>query len=310
MKEEKIFNITADQETDGTRLDRVLSFSLPEISRSHIQKLIEKGMVFLEGEVCLSKKYKVKAGQKIRIVLPEPEESNIAAEDIPLDIVYEDDDILVVDKQKGMVVHPAAGSYSHTLVNAVLFHCGNRLSGINGITRPGIVHRIDKDTTGLIMIAKNDSAHGSLALQLAEHSVTRGYKALVYNNIIEDEGRIEEPLGRDPKNRLRQTVGGSNAREAVTNYKVIERFGKYTLIEARLETGRTHQIRVHMAYIKHPLFGDYVYGPKKNRYGIEGQMLHAYLLGFVHPSKGEYMEFQSPLPHEFETVLEKIRNEK
>ncbi|HPR23660.1 MAG TPA: RluA family pseudouridine synthase [Bacillota bacterium] len=310
MKEEKIFNITADQETDGTRLDKVLSFSLPETSRNHIQKLIEKGMVSLGGEVCFSKKHKVKAGEKIRILLPESEETNIVPEDIPLDIVYEDDDLLVIDKQKGMVVHPAAGSYSHTLVNAVLFHCGSSLSGINGIARPGIVHRIDKDTTGLIMIAKNDFAHRSLARQLAEHSVTRGYKALVYSNIVEDEGRIEEPLGRDPKNRLRQTVGGLNAREAVTNYKVIERFGKYTLIEARLETGRTHQIRVHMAYIKHPLFGDYIYGPKKNRYGIEGQMLHAYLLGFMHPSRAEYIEFKSPLPNEFETVLEKIRNEK
>ena len=215
----------------------------------------------------------------------------------------------MVDKPRGMVVHPAVGNYTGTLVNSVMFHCGERLSSINGVIRPGIVHRIDKDTSGLLMIAKNDKAHESLSVQLAEHSITRRYQALVYHNIREDEGTVNAPLGRDPKNRLKRAVTNMNAKHAVTHYKVLERFGKYTLIEAQLETGRTHQIRVHMAYIKHPLVGDLLYGPKKQTVPVEGQMLHAKTLGFVHPRTGVYMEFDSPLPEYFVTILTGLRKE-
>lgn len=288
-------------------MDLVLSSALPETSRSFLQKLITGGAVSIDGSVCKSKKQKVEAGQEITIAVPEPEVLEVEAEDIPLEIVYEDDDVLVVNKPKGMVVHPAAGNYNGTLVNAVMYHCGDSLSSINGVIRPGIVHRIDKDTSGLLMIAKNDTAHNHLAAQLAEHSITRVYQALVYNNFSDDSGTVDAPIGRDPKNRLRQAVTQKNSKRAVTHYKVLERFGRFTLIEARLETGRTHQIRVHMAYIKHPLVGDFVYGPVKNPYGVQGQMLHARVLGFVHPSTGEYMEFEVEPPVEFRQVLEKMR---
>lgn len=307
---ETIYKVNIDEENHGTRIDLVLSQSLSETSRSFLQKLITGGAVSIDGTVCKSKKQKVEAGQEITIVVPEPEHLQVEAEDIPLDIVYEDDDVLVVNKPKGMVVHPAVGNYNGTLVNAIMYHCGDSLSSINGVIRPGIVHRIDKDTSGLLMIAKNDAAHNSLAGQLAEHSITRAYQAIVYNNFGDDKGTVDAPIGRDPKNRLRQAVTQQNSKRAVTHYKVLERLGKFTHIEARLETGRTHQIRVHMAYIKHPLLGDFVYGPEKNPYGVQGQMLHAKILGFVHPSTGEYMEFESELPEEFQKVLEKMRNGK
>ena len=239
--------------------------------------------------------------------MPEPEILSVEPEDIPLDIVYEDEDVLVVNKPRGMVVHPAVGNYTGTLVNAILYHCGERLSSINGVIRPGIVHRIDKDTSGLLMIAKNNMAHESLSAQLAEHSITRRYTALVYHNLSKDTGTVDAPIGRDPKNRLRMAVTTQNSKRAVTHWTVLERFGKYTLIEAKLETGRTHQIRVHMSHIKHPLVGDMVYGPKKQALTEEGQMLHARVLGFVHPRTGEYMEFERPLPEEFEQVLRKVR---
>lgn len=246
----------------------------------------------------------------MEIIIPAPKELDIEAENIPLDIVYEDEDVLVVNKPKGMVVHPAVGNYTGTLVNAVMYHCGERLSSINGVIRPGIVHRIDKDTSGLLMIAKNDMAHESLSAQLAEHSINRRYRALVYANIKEDEGTIDAPIGRDPRNRLRQAVTDTeHGKRAVTHYRVLERFGQYTLIEAKLETGRTHQIRVHMAYKKHPLVGDSVYGPKKGQIKAEGQMLHAKVLGFVHPRTGEYMEFDSELPEYFEDILKGLRKE-
>lgn len=232
------------------------------------------------------------------------------AEDIPLDIVYEDDDLLVVDKPRGMVVHPAVGNESGTLVNALMFHCKDRLSSINGVIRPGIVHRIDKDTSGLLVVAKNDIAHELLSQQLADHSITRKYEALVFDNLKQDEGTVEAPIGRDPKNRLRQAVTWQNSKNAVTHWKVLERFGAYTLIEARLETGRTHQIRVHMAYIRHPLVGDQVYGPKKQPFNVCGQLLHAKILGFVHPKTGEYMEFESKKPAIFYETLVKIRGHK
>lgn len=294
-------------EMDGTRLDLVLSVALEEFSRSFIQKLFEKGKITVNGSVCTQKKYKASAGDLINIELPEPEKVEVQAEDIPLDIVYEDDDLLIVNKPAGMVVHPAPGSSSGTLVNALMYHCGDNLSSINGVIRPGIVHRIDKNTSGLLMVAKNDKAHNSLSQQLAEHSITRKYRAIVYNNIREDEGTVNEPIGRDPRNRLRNAVTDINSRHAVTHYRVIERFGQFTYIEAVLETGRTHQIRVHMSHIRHPLLGDELYGPVKNKLGASRQMLHAGILGFVHPSSGEYMEFESPLPDDFRKVLNKLR---
>ena len=301
------------EETKGTRLDLVLSAGLEDYSRSFIQKLFEKGGVSVNGEVCTSKKYKCQAGDLVEIRIPDPEKLEAEAEDISLDIVYEDEDLLVVDKPAGMVVHPAPGNYSGTLVNALMFHCGDQLSSINGVIRPGIVHRIDKDTSGLLVVAKTDKAHTGLARQLEEHSIGRIYKAIVYNNMKEDEGTVEEAIGRDPRNRLRNAVirkgmsGFESAKSAVTHYKVLERFGKYTYIEAKLETGRTHQIRVHMAYIKHPLLGDELYGPNKNKEGAKRQMLHAGVLGFVHPVTGEYMEFESPLPEDFRKVLDRLR---
>ena len=294
-------------EMDGTRLDLVLSVALEEFSRSFIQKLFEKGKITVNGSVCTQKKYKASAGDLINIELPEPEKVEVQAEDIPLDIVYEDDDLLIVNKPAGMVVHPAPGNSSGTLVNALMHHCGDNLSSINGVIRPGIVHRIDKNTSGLLMVAKNDKAHNSLSQQLAEHSITRKYRAIVYNNIREDEGTVNEPIGRDPRNRLRNAVTDINSRHAVTHYRVIERFGQFTYIEAVLETGRTHQIRVHMSHIRHPLLGDELYGPVKNKLGASRQMLHAGILGFVHPSSGEYMEFESPLPDDFRKVLNKLR---
>ncbi|MGN0712575.1 MAG: RluA family pseudouridine synthase, partial [Anaerovoracaceae bacterium] len=303
MNSEK-YTFFIDEESNGTRIDRVLSLLLAESSRSYIQKLIEKGNVSVDGQTCTSKKYKVSSGQQVDLLMPPPENLSVEPENIPLDIVYEDEDVLVVNKPRGMVVHPAAGNYTGTLVNAVLYHCGDRLSSINGVIRPGIVHRIDKDTSGLLMIAKNNMAHESLSAQLAEHSITRRYTALVYHNLTEDEGTVDAPIGRDPKNRLRMAVTSQNSKRAVTHWKVLERFGRYTLIEARLETGRTHQIRVHMAYIHHPLVGDMVYGPKKQPLTEDGQLLHARVLGFVHPRTGEYMEFERPLPPEFMAVLQ------
>ena len=307
MDNETIYKIIIDKEQNESRIDAVLSKELPQVSRSFLQKLIAKDAVTVDGKSCSSKKFKVKSGQEVIIAVPEPEPLSVLAEDIPLDIVYEDEDVLVVNKPKGMVVHPAAGNESGTLVNAILYHCGERLSSINGVIRPGIVHRIDKDTSGLLMIAKNDNAHNSLAEQLAEHSITRAYNAIVYNSFPGDCGTVDAPIGRDPKNRLRQAVTPQNSKRAVTHYKVLERLGNFSHIEARLETGRTHQIRVHMAYIKHPLLGDTVYGPAKNQAGAKRQMLHARLLGFVHPRTGKYMEFESSLPEDFQQVLEKLR---
>ena len=309
MTKSQQFDFIIEEDLKSTRLDLVLSLLMPETSRSFIQKLIEGGKVKVNGMECLSKKYKVSEGDCVELELPEPEVLEIIPEDINLDIVFEDEDVIVVNKPKGMVVHPAVGNYSGTLVNAIMFHAGDRLSTINGVMRPGIVHRIDKDTSGLLMIAKNDKAHASLSKQLEEHSVTRRYTALVYSNIKEDEGTIDEPIGRDPNNRLRQAVTKQNSKRAVTHYKVLERFGNYSLIECRLETGRTHQIRVHMAYIKHPLVGDPLYGPRNSRLPADGQMLHAGTLGFVHPSTGEYMEFNSELPDDFQMMIERLRQQ-
>lgn len=306
-KGEQKVELTVAEEMSGKRLDSVLAGMMPEYSRSFIQKLFENGSITVGGDPCSEKKRKAAAGDIVEITIPQPERLEVEAEDIPLDIVYEDDELLVVDKPAGMVVHPAPGNHSGTLVNALMYHCGDALSSINGVIRPGIVHRIDKDTSGLLMVAKTDRAHNALSAQLAEHSITRRYKAIVYSNIKEDEGTVDKPIGRDPGNRLRNAVVYTNSKNAVTHYRVLERFGGCTLVEAVLETGRTHQIRVHMAYIRHPLLGDTLYGPAKNRYGAKRQMLHAGVLGFVHPVTGEYMEFNSPLPQDFEDVLAKLR---
>ena len=302
----EIFYLEAGEENAGERIDAFLASKLYDVTRSWLQKLIEAGNVSVEGREKLAKNYKLRAGDRLTVELPEPETLDVLPEDIPLDIVYEDEYLLVVNKPSGMVVHPAVGNHTGTLVNAVMFHCGDQLSSINGVVRPGIVHRIDKDTSGLLVIAKTDAAHRGLAEQFAVHSIKRAYRAVVYNNIKEDDGRVDAPIGRNPKDRLKMAVvSADKGRRAVTNYHVIERSGKFTYVECRLETGRTHQIRVHMAYIGHPLLGDPLYGPRKGMSGVTGQVLHAKELGFVHPITGEYMEFDSELPTEFVKALKK-----
>ncbi|MBQ6401331.1 MAG: RluA family pseudouridine synthase [Firmicutes bacterium] len=294
-------------EMDGIRLDRAMAETMSGVSRSYLQKLIKGGAVTVNGEVCTEKKAAAAGGDRVEVLMPEPQRLNVEGQDIPLDIVYEDEDLLVVDKPAGMVVHPAPGSPEGTLVNALLYARRDQLSSINGVLRPGIVHRIDKDTSGLLVVAKSNAAHESLSRQLAEHSITRVYHAIVLDNLKEDEGTIDRPIGRDPKNRLRNAVVERGGRPAVTHFRVLERFGRYTYIEAKLETGRTHQIRVHMSWIRHPLLGDTLYGPQKNSAGAHRQMLHARTLGFVHPATGEYMEWESPLPEDFRKVLEGLR---
>lgn len=303
----EIYTFTPDDEQKNVRIDKFLSEQLPDQSRSYLQKLLKEGNVTV-NEKPVKANYKVQLSDTVRLELPEPENPDILPEDIPLDILYEDEDVLIINKPKGMVVHPSVGHYTHTVVNAVMFHCKDHLSGINGVMRPGIVHRIDMDTTGAIVICKNDMAHQSLADQLKEHSITRKYRALVHGNLKEDEGMVEGPIGRHPTDRKKMAINHKNGKPAVTHYKVLERFGSYTFIECQLETGRTHQIRVHMASIKHPLLGDDVYGPKKSKYTLEGQCLHAKVLGFVHPRTGEYMEFEVPLPEYFEKLLNKLDN--
>ena len=300
------FTFAAEKEDVGTRIDVFLAENMEDLSRSGVQKLIDEGMITLNGGKTKAN-YKLREKDVIDVTVPEVKEVEILPEDIPLDILYEDEDVIVVNKPQGMVVHPAPGHTSGTLVNALMFHCGDDLSGINGEKRPGIVHRIDKDTSGVLMIAKNDMAHQSLAAQLAEHSITRKYNAVVYNGFNEDEGTVDQPIGRNPQDRKKMAVTQKHSRHAVTHYRVIERMEKFTLIEAQLETGRTHQIRVHMTYIGHPLLGDPVYGPKKQPISLEGQALHARVLGFIHPRTGEYMEFEAPLPPHFEALLERLR---
>lgn len=299
-----IINLTA--QNPGERIDRFLSKDLETLSRSYLQKLLKDGEISVNGKP-VKANYKVSEGDKIQIRIPEPENPDILPENIPLDILYEDDDILVVNKPKGMVVHPAPGHYSHTLVNAVMYHCGERLSGINGVLRPGIVHRIDMDTTGSLLICKNDHAHQILAEELKEHSITRRYHAIVHGNIKEDTGTVNAPIGRHPVDRKKMSTKAPNGRHAVTHYKVLERFGDYTYIECELETGRTHQIRVHMSSIGHPILGDTVYGSAKCPYKLQGQTLHAKILGIMHPTTGEYMEFDAPLPDYFSDLLQRLR---
>ncbi|PKM81688.1 MAG: RNA pseudouridine synthase [Firmicutes bacterium HGW-Firmicutes-14] len=289
----------------GIRLDVVLSSLNPELTRSRLQKLIGTGEILVNGEQSKAN-YRVKEGDHITLRIPEPEALEIKGEEIPLDIIFEDRDILVVNKPQGMVVHPAAGNYSGTLVNALVEHCED-LSGINGVIRPGIVHRIDKDTSGLLVVAKNDRAHLGLANQIKDHRVNRRYLALVHGNIQEPRGIIEAPIGRDPKDRKKMAVVTRNSKPALTRYRVMERFGDYTLIECELETGRTHQIRVHLAFLGHPVAGDPVYGPKKNPLNLKGQALHAYQLEFEHPVTGEFMEFRADLPPGLAKIIDQMR---
>ncbi|MDR1628643.1 MAG: RluA family pseudouridine synthase [Oscillospiraceae bacterium] len=301
-------NFTVQENEDRQRLDKLLASSLPDLTRSALQKLIEGGCVFVNGKPA-PKSLKVKTGDEICVSVPDPEPLQVAAQDIALSVIYEDGDLLVVNKPKGMVVHPAPGNPDKTLVNALLHHCGESLSGINGVVRPGIVHRIDKDTSGLLLVAKNDFAHKSLAAQIKEHSFTREYFAVLCGNLKNDSGTVDAPLGRSPKDRKKQAVRGLNARSAVTRYACVRRYKRFCLVECTLETGRTHQIRVHMAYLGHPVAGDRVYGGAKNDFSLEGQCLHAAKVGFMHPRSGEYMEFCAPLPEYFEGFLKKIEKE-
>lgn len=289
----------------GERIDKFIADNSEGISRSYAAKLCAERRVLVEGKNA-DKKYKLKGGEMIEIDVPEPETVEVLPENIPLDIVYEDDDLIVVNKPQGMVVHPAAGNERGTLVNALMYHCGGSLSAINGVIRPGIVHRIDKDTSGLLVAAKNNEAHLFLSAQLKERKAVRKYIALVNGNIKEDRGTINKPIARHPNDRKKMAVV-SGGREAVTHYNVLERYGGYTLVECILETGRTHQIRVHMASIGHSIVGDPVYGIKKEKYKLNGQLLHAKTIGFVHPSTGEMMEFTSELPDYFKEVIEKER---
>jgi len=290
------------EELDGERIDKVLGGLIDSLSRSFIQKFIKDGMVTVNGQI-VKQSCKVFTDDEVVFELPDAVEPDIPAENIPLDILYEDQDVIVVNKPKGMVVHPAAGHYTGTLVNALMFYCGQDLSGINGVMRPGIVHRIDMDTTGSLIICKNDKAHNCVAAQLKEHSINRIYHAICYGNIKEDEGIIEKPIGRHSVDRKKMAVN-PNGKEAVTHYKVLKRFGNYTYISCKLETGRTHQIRVHMASIGHPLLGDEVYSGRTSPFKLKGQCLHAMTLGFIHPQTGEYVEVNAPLPEYFTHLLE------
>lgn len=293
------------QEAAGLRLDKAITLLCEDLSRNAVQQLLDEGNILVNGK-SENKKYSVKYNDVISVTLPEPKTLSVAPENIPLDIVFEDEYLLVVNKPKGMVVHPAAGNYSGTLVNALLYHCGDSLSGINGVIRPGIVHRIDKDTSGLLVVAKTDAAHKGLAQQIKEHSFTREYKTVVVGNIRDDSGTVDAPIGRHPKDRKKQAVTDRNSRNAVTHFEVIERFNGFTYLKVRLETGRTHQIRVHMAYRGTPVAGDVIYGNPKKTYGLQGQCLHAATIGFVHPITNEYLEFTADLPEYFKDFLRRI----
>ena len=303
--EERAFCFTTEPEDAGKRLDGFLAEKLPELTRSGAQKLLESGCVLVQGKAG-SKSLRMQPGWQVEGTLPRPEMAEILPQEIPLDIVYEADDLLVVNKPKDMLLYPAPGNPDGTLVNALLAHCGDSLSGINGVIRPGIVHRIDKDTSGLLIVAKNDVAHQKLAAQIQAHSFTREYEAVVYGNVKQDEGTVDAPIGRHPIDRKRMAVTEKASRNAVTHYRVLARYRGFTHVRLRLETGRTHQIRVHMAYLGHPVAGDPVYGPKKVITSLGGQCLHARTIGFIHPRTGEYLEFTSDLPDYFTKFLKSL----
>ena len=289
----------------GIRIDKFLSEELPDISRSYIQKLIKEEQITVNGKI-VKANYKLASEDIVVVNQPELKEPDIVAEDIPLDVLYEDEDLLIVNKPKGMVVHPSAGHYTGTLVNALMHYCKEDLSGINGVMRPGIVHRIDMDTTGSLLVCKNDFTHQNLAEQLKVHSIKRVYHAIVHGVIKEDEGTVNAPIGRHPIDRKKMSINHKNGKEAITHFKVLERFANFTYIQCELETGRTHQIRVHMASLKHPLLGDTVYGPLKCPYKLQGQTLHAKTIGIIHPRTNEYLEVDAPLPEYFKDLLIKL----
>lgn len=294
------FVITNEQ--DGERIDKCVSILNDTISRSYIQKLIKEDSISVNGKI-VKANFRVKEDDEIIFLLPDSIEPNIEAEDIPLDIIYEDDDLVIVNKPKGMVVHPSIGHYTGTMVNALMYHCKGQLSGINGVMRPGIVHRIDKDTTGSVIVCKNDASHNAISLQLKEHTITRKYRAIVHGFFKDSEGTITGTIGRQPNDRKKMAMNVQNGKEAVTHYKLLQQFEKYAYVECQLETGRTHQIRVHMTSINHPLLGDEIYGNLKCPYTLQGQTLHAMTLGFIHPTTKQYMETEAPLPEYFEKLL-------
>lgn len=295
------------EELEGERLDKALSLLIESLSRSFVAKLIKENKVYVNGRVAKSS-YSLKCDDEVVFELPPSQEPDIEPENIPLEVLYEDSDVIVVNKPKGMVVHPAAGHYSGTLVNALMYHCGHELSGINGVMRPGIVHRIDMDTTGSLIVCKNDKAHNCIAEQLKIHSIERRYHAICHGVLKEEEGTINKPIGRHPNDRKKMAVNERNGKEAITHYKVLERFKDYTYVECKLETGRTHQIRVHMASIGHPLVGDEVYASgRKSPFKTQGQTLHAKTLGFIHPTTGEYVETNAPLPEYFTKILNNLK---
>ncbi|MCH5254232.1 MAG: RluA family pseudouridine synthase [Lachnospiraceae bacterium] len=296
------FSYRVGVEDEDERIDKWISNTLSSLSRSYIQKLIKDNQLFVNDKPQKAS-YRIKVDDEIRFQVPDVAAPVIPAEDIPLNVLYEDSDLLIVDKPKGMVVHPAPGHYSGTLVNAVMFHCKNNLSGINGVMRPGIVHRIDRDTTGALIVCKNDAAHQQIASQLKSHSITRKYRAIVHGRLPLEEGSIDAPIGRDVKERKKMAVNLQNGKHAVTHYKTLKTYKEYTYIECQLETGRTHQIRVHMASIGHPLLGDEIYGSRKTNFRLNGQTLHAMTIGFIHPSTQKYLEIEAPLPEYFQHLL-------
>lgn len=302
----QVISLVVEEKYDGLRIDKYLSDIMTELSRTYIRKLIDDGLILVSGKP-VKANLRVKTGLEASILLPEPKEADIAPENISLDIIHEDNDIIIINKPKGMVVHPAAGHISGTLVNALMYHCKDDLSGINGALRPGIVHRIDKDTTGVLVACKNDIAHRFIAEQLKAHSITRKYYAIVYHNLKTESGRIETTIGRHPIDRKKMAVNVKNGKHAITEYRLIENLLNSAYVECTLKTGRTHQIRVHMASINHPLLGDTVYGPSKDPYKLEGQALHAGVLGFIHPSTKEYVEYSAPIPLYFNELLTKLR---
>lgn len=301
------FHFLISEEYENERLDKCISELTDDtVSRSYLQKLIKENKVYVNQKIQKAS-YRLKDGDTVSFTIPEQTQPDIEPEEMSLDILYEDNDVIVVNKPKDMVVHPAAGHFNHTLVNGLMHHCKESLSGINGVLRPGIVHRIDKDTTGSIIACKNDNAHLKIAAQLKEHSITRKYRAICFGVIKEDSGTIDAPIGRDEKDRKKMAVNSKNGKHAVTHYQVLERFEQFTYIECQLETGRTHQIRVHMASIGHPLLGDEVYSSRKQPFSTKGQVLHAYILGFIHPVTGEYIETLAPIPDYLECILGKLR---